>query len=260
MLELTERRVIHQDLLGAGQLHGFTLCHKTVPAFVGLAGQRGADAQECQIFAAVFHQLLGRQAPAVVVIRGHAGGAATEIAVDGHRPHIRGNLQVGVVGQGNDAIHLVLRHHLHHFLLLGVVVFRIAQQHPIAAVHQRPVDVVCHHTKERVEQIGQDDRHGVGAVVLQPLGVGVDVVVQRLDGLFYLFTVLVTHWDAVDDLGYSAQRDPCLLGHILHSRGGVLFCHAGHSFVRETFLFQVDIYQRKSCCIPANSEVFAASV
>ena len=30
MLELTERRVIHQDLLGAGQLHGFTLCHKTV--------------------------------------------------------------------------------------------------------------------------------------------------------------------------------------------------------------------------------------
>ena len=186
MLELTERRVIHQDLLGAGQLHGFTLCHKTVPAFVGLAGQRGADAQECQIFAAVFHQLLGRQAPAVVVIRGHAGGAATEIAVDGHRPHIRGDLQVGVVGQGNDAIHLVLRHHLHHFPLLGVVVFRIAQQHPIAAVHQRPVDVVCHHTKERVEQIGQNDRHGVGAVVLQPLGVGVDVVVQRLDGLFYL--------------------------------------------------------------------------
>ena len=107
---------------------------------------------------------------------------------------------------------------------------------------------------------GQDDGDGIGAVAFQAARIGVQVVVQFLDGLFYLFAVLLTHWDAVDDLGYSAQRDSCLLGHILHSRGGVLFCHAGHSFVRETFLFQVDIYQRKSCCIPANSEVFAASV
>ena len=241
VLGFTERCTVYQNFLGAGQLHGFALGDKAVPALVGLAGKGRAGAEEGKALAAVFHQLLGRQAPAVVVIGGHAGGAATEIAVDGHRPHIRGDLQVGVVGQGNDAVHLVLRRHLYHFLLLGVVVFRIAQQHPVAAVDQRPVDVVCHHTKERVQQVGQDDRHSVSAVVLQPLGVGVDVVIQCFDRLFYLFTVLVTHRDAVDDLGYSAQRDPCLLGHILHSRGGVLFCHAVHSFVHETFLYQADI-------------------
>ena len=107
---------------------------------------------------------------------------------------------------------------------------------------------------------GQDDGDGIGAVAFQAARIGVQVVVQFLDGLLHLFAVFLAHRDAVDDLGYSAQRDSCLLGHILHSRGGVLFCHAGHSFVRETFLFQVDIYQRKFCCIPANSEVLAASV
>lgn len=108
---------------------------------------------------------------------------------------------------------------------------------------------MCHHTKERVEQIGQDDRHGVGAVVLQPLGVGVDVVVQRLDGLFYLFTVLITHWDAVDDLGYSAQRDPCLLGTSFIV--GAVFCFA----MRATPLF-VKRFYFKWIYIKGNLAVF----
>ena len=107
---------------------------------------------------------------------------------------------------------------------------------------------------------GQDDGDGIGAVAFQAARIGVQVVVQFLDGLLHLFAVFLAHRDAVDDLGHGAEGHACLLGHILHSRGGVLFCHAGHSFVRETFLFQVDIYQRKSCCIPANSEVLAASV
>ena len=90
---------------------------------------------------------------------------------------------------------------------------------------------------------GQDDGDGIGAVAFQAARIGVQVVVQFLDGLLHLFAVFLAHRDAVDDLGYSAQRDPCLLGHILHSRGGVLFYHAVHSFACETFLYQADISQ-----------------
>ena len=241
MLELAEGSAIHQNFLGAGEVQCLAFGHKAVPAFVGLAGKGRADAEKGKALAAVFRQLLGRQTAAVVVVGCHTGGAAAEVAVDGHRPHLRRNFQVGVVGQGNDAVHLVLLRHLHHFLLFGVVVVGVAQQHPVALLYQCPVDVVCHHAEKRVQQIGQNDRHGVGAVVLQPLGVGVDVIVQHLDGLLYLFAVFVTHRDAIDDLGYSAQRDPCLSGHVLHSRCGILFCHAVHSFSCETFLYQADI-------------------
>ena len=64
-----------------------------------------------------------------------------------------------------------------------------------------------------------------------------------------LTTATLTQLPQVRALGRHTGRDPLTLFwtasgmHILHRRGGVLFCHAVHSFARETFLYQADISQ-----------------
>ena len=174
--------------------------------------------------AAQLRQLLRRQPSAAEIVGGHAGHRCAEITVDGDERQALRNVQLGAVGQRDDAVHPVLAHQLDVFLLPVVFKFREAEQHFIILFVQRQIDMMGEQRKKRRDGVWHDERHCIGMAAFQSLGAGVDLIVQLADGLLHLLAVDVPHRQPVDHLGNRSQRDPGLPCHIGHG-GGFLFVH-----------------------------------
>ncbi len=161
-------------------------CLKPHPAFVGFAGYIGALPEEQQLFAAQFQQLLRGQLPPAEVVGGHTGDFSPEMPVDADKGELRVHFQIGVVGQGDDAIHLVLPHQIDALLFGGVVVIGDGDDGAVTPLHQGADDGVGQTGKKGMAQVGPDQGHRVGLVGLETTGVVVDLIAQLAGGLINL--------------------------------------------------------------------------
>ena len=158
---------------------------------------------------------LRRQLAACVIVRGDAGHVVAEVPVDGDDGDALVHLQIRSVGQGDDAVGLVLLHQIEAFLLrLGVEV-RDHQQTAVAPAHETAGDFVREDRIKWVTQGGHEQGDAVGFAGLETAGVGVHLVAQLLDSLLHPQAIDVAHGFAVDDLGHGAERDACFPCHVL---------------------------------------------
>ena len=202
---------------------------KAHPALVGLAGDTRAPPQKQQPAAAQLDQLGRGQLPAAEVVGGDAGHPGFEVPVDADKGQVGVDVEVGVVGQGDDAVHLVLAHQVDAALLGLAVVARDGDDGAVAPLHQAADDGVGQGGEEGMPQGGPDQGGGVGLVGLEAAGVTVHPVAQLVGGVQDADAVFLPHGDVVEHLGYGAQGHPGLGGHVLHGGGGGRF--SGHGML-----------------------------
>ena len=195
---------------------------EAVPAFVRLPRHLGPAAQEQGPGTAQLQQFFRGKLSAAEVVRGHAGDVPAEMAVDAHIGQVGVYLQLRVVRQADDAVHLVLLDHLDAPLLRLGVEGGQGQDGFVPPGRQLLADGLGQRGEERRGDVGQDQGGGTGLVGFQPPGVAVHLVAQLPGGFLHPPAVVLAHGDAVEHLGHRAQRHPRLPGHILHG-GGVFF-------------------------------------
>ena len=146
--------------------------------------------------------------------------------VDADKGDGRVHFQVGVVGQGDDAVHLVLPDHVQAALFGLPVVIRDGDDGPVLPPHQNADHGVGQVRKEGVAQRRPDERDGAGLVGLEAAGITVDAVAQLAGGVQHLPAGFGPDGQVVEHLRYGAEGDPGFGGHIFHSgRGACLVAH-----------------------------------
>ena len=194
------------------------------------SGDVGADLQDKKLFAAQLQQLFCREMAAVIIVGGNARDSRSETAVDRHNGERPVHLQLRAVGQGDDAVGLVLPHHDKALAFrLGVVV----GDHQDAAVTppgQTGCDLVRQNREKRVAQRRKDQSDTVCAVGPEPAGITVHPVAQPACRVLDALPVVLAHGDPVENLGYRSERNAGLPRHILHCGRAAVCFHAPRSF------------------------------
>ena len=227
--KLRKRRAVLQRHDFKWHAHFHAGAYEAVLPFAGLVGQDGADSHKAQLFAAQFFQFVGGHPAAAEIIRRHAGHGNGKKAVDGHKGNIVRDHQIRVVGQGDDAVHPVLAHHLNKFHFPVPVVFREAQEHFVVPLFQGHVDVVHQQGEIGVDGVGDDQGDGVGLIGAQGAPAAVVLIAQAGNGFFYLLPVFLAHRLTVDHLAHRAQGHAGLPGYVRHG-GGASFVHRLFTF------------------------------
>ena len=189
-------------------------------AFVGLSRHPRPLPQEQQPVTPQLQQFAGGQLAAAEVVRGHTGHFGFEMPVDADKRQVGVYVQVGIVGQGNDPVHLVLAHQIDTALLRLAVIVCDGNDRAVAPLHQRADDGVGQAAKKGMAQGGPDQRSGIRFVGFEPPGIIVDPVAQLVGGLQYADAVFLPDRDIVEHLGNGAQSDTGLSGHVFHGGGG----------------------------------------
>ena len=138
------------------------------------------------------------------------------------------DFQVRGIGQGDDAVGLVVAHHTDELLLAVIVILGKAEHHLVAAAFERHVDVVGQQGEKRGDGVGNNQGDKTAAAAFQRLGAGIDPVIQLFDGGFHPQPVTFAHRPAVDDPGHGAKGHAGFAGHIAHG-GGLLAAHGGNT-------------------------------
>ena len=167
--------------------------------------------------AAQLQQLLRRQAPPGVVVRSHTGDAGAQAAVDADEGEAFHRFQL-IIGQGNDAVRLVLADHTYALPLRVGLGGGDIEEHSVIPLEQRRADVLGQEGEKGVIHAGQNQGCRGGGPGPEAPGVLVHLVAQLLGGGLHLDPVALAHGDPVEYLGHGAQGHSGLLGHVLHSR------------------------------------------
>ena len=161
------------------------------------------------------------------------------MAVDRDDREIVARLEIGAVGQGDDAVGLVLAHHVEALLLgLGVEV-RDHEQAAVAPAHETGRELVRQVREKGMAQRRHDERDAVGLVRLETAGIGVHMVAEGPDRRLHAAAVALADGDAVDDLGDRPDRDAGLAGDILHGGRRVGSAHAAPSFCIAVLYYKI---------------------
>ena len=98
--------------------------------------------------------------------------------VDTDKRQIRGNLQIGVVGQGDDPIHFVLPYHVQTPLFRLPVVVGDRDNGPVIPAGQLSDHGIGQVSKEGVAESRPDESDRIGPVGLEAAGITVDTIAQ----------------------------------------------------------------------------------
>ena len=117
--------------------------------------------------------------------------------IDGHNGNGLVHLQIGTVGQGNDAVDLVLLGQLEAVFSCHGIIVGGHQQAAVAVAEQAAGEFVGKGGKKGMPQGGHYQRHTVGFVGFQPPGVVIYLVALLFGGSFHLLAVLLAYWQAM---------------------------------------------------------------
>ena len=154
--------------------------------------------------------------------------------VDGYEGNMFFYMQIGIVGETNNPIYLVLLCDHNIFLLQIGIVIGGAEKHPVFPFQQGCVDMINKLCKKGIGCIGDQQSDCIGFAGFQPLRIAVHVVVKLPDRVLYTKPVGFSYRQSVDDLGYSSQRDSCFQRDVFHCGGGVFLSH--NEFLSGVFL------------------------
>ena len=126
--------------------------HKRFPSLQGFPLHIGTVSDVNYIFAACIYKLLSSQAAAHFIIAGHTAYLMLEMSVYGNQRHIRLQIFIRIaVGNGNQAVYLVLFCHIDIGKLPVLITMGIAYKQLIADRRQHLLHIVHQQGKKWVD-------------------------------------------------------------------------------------------------------------
>ena len=134
--------------------------------------------------------------------------------VDTDKRQIRGNLQIGVVGQGDDPIHFVLPYHVQTPLFRLPVVVGDRDNGPVIPAGQLSDHGIGQVSKEGISESRPDESDRIGSVNLEAAGITVDTVAQFVGSGQHFFLVFIPDRKIIVHFGDGAKGHSGFSGHI----------------------------------------------
>ena len=145
------------------------LCHtagalKSGTPFFHLPVDIGTNAEKEQISASKLHELFRCQHATLIIVGGHTGNIGGKMTVDGDHGNGIVHLQIGAVGQGDDAVDLILLGQRKAVLFRHGVVVGGHEQAAITVAQQTAGQLVGQHGKEGMPQGWHHQGDAIGLV------------------------------------------------------------------------------------------------
>ena len=189
---------------------------KAGTALIDFTLDNGADAEKEKLPAAQCNELFCGHLASAKVVRGDTGDLTAKLAVDAHNRDIGIRMDIRPIGQGNDAVDLVL-FHKGKALFLGLrIKVRNHHMRQVTPVHQTGGQLVNQHSKERMPHGGHQESDAFGPVGFQASGIVVHPIIESRGGLFDPFPIILADGKPIENTGNRTQRDARLTGNIFH--------------------------------------------